>query len=198
MIRPITLRDDLTHIASLIYATDPFLFPYIFGKSPLGEPRIEALIALEANSFSYRMIRGYFDSEGVCQGVYIAYNKKNKSNDRDFSAVFKGLRGLWLALKLLPIAHLLNPPITNTYYLQNISVNESSRGQGIGRALLADFYDQAKKKGHASVSLDVSLDNPGALRLYVSEGFQRIKKRKILGLYPVLYYCEKRLDTTTP
>lgn len=198
MIRSIKESDDFARIASLIYATDPFLFHYIFGKNPEGEARLKSLIGMPSNSFSYSMIRGYFDSEGVCQGVYIAYHSKSKSRDRDFSQVFKGLKGLWLTLKLLPIQNLLNPPIKNTYYLQNISVDESRRSQGIGRALLADFYDQAQKKGHASVSLDVSLDNPGALRLYISEGFQRIKKRKILGLYPVMYYCEKRLDTTTP
>lgn len=193
MIRPITLNDDLTRVAEIIYATDPFLFPYIFGKGPKATEKIKALIALKNNSFSHRFIHGMFDGD-ILLGLYIAYDAKEKTNDEDFTRVFKGLKALGLGLKLLPIMNLLNPPLKNTYYLQNLSVHESVRGKGTGKALLKDFYQRALDHGHDTVSLDVALDNDGAMRLYLREGFQLIKKRKLFGLYPMLYYCEKKIQ----
>lgn len=193
MIRPITLNDDLTRVAEIIYATDPFLFPYIFGKGENALEKIKALIGLEHNSFSHRYIHGMFDGDTLL-GIYIAYNAKEKSKDEDFTKVFKGLKAVWLGLKLLPIANLLNPPLKNTFYLQNLSVHESLRGKGTGKALLKDFYEKALEKGHDTVSLDVALDNDGAMRLYLKEGFQLIKKRKLLGLFPMMYYCEKKIQ----
>ncbi len=194
MIRPITLNDDLTRIAELVYATDGFLFPYMFGRGEAATDLLKDLIKRDQNSFSWRYITGYFDEEDVCQGIYIAYHQGNKSNDKDFSKVFKGLNGLWLALKSLPFNTLLNPPIQKTLYLQNLSVHESARSKGIGRALLSDFYESAIREGIDTVSLDVSLDNEGAMRLYLKEGFKLIKKRKVLGLFPMLYYCEKKVQ----
>lgn len=193
MIRPITQRDDLTRVAEIIYATDPFLFPYIFGKGDAAIGKIEALVAMEHNSFSYRYIHGMFEGETLL-GLYIAYSAQEKSKDEDFNKVFKGLKGLWLGLKLLPIANLLNPPLNRTFYLQNLSVHESVRGSGNGKALLKDFYQLAIKKGHNTVSLDVALENTGAMRLYLNEGFQLIKKRRLLGLFPMMYYCEKKIQ----
>ncbi len=194
MIRAIQKSDDLERIAQLIYATDDFLFPYIFGRGKGATDKLKALIALEDNSFSHRFIRGFFDQDGVCQGIAITFHAKNQSNDRDFTQVFSGLNALGLGLKLLPIQNLLNPRIGQSLYLQNLSVHESTRGQGIGKALLKDFYETAIEAGFDTVSLDVSLSNEGAMRLYLNEGFKRVKKRRILGLFPVMYYCEKNVQ----
>ena len=194
MIRAIQKNDDLDRIAQLIYATDDFLFPSIFGRGEGAMEKLKALVALENNSFSHRFIRGFFDDAGVCQGIAITFHAKNKSKDQDFTQVFHGLSALWLGLKLMPIRNLLNPRIGKSVYLQNLSVHESMRGQGIGKALLNDFYETAIHAGFDTVSLDVSLSNEGAMRLYLNEGFKRVKKRHILGLFPVMYYCEKNVQ----
>ena len=59
-------------------------------------------------------------------------------------------------------------------YLSRLIVKQSDRGRGIGRTLLRYAIDEAKKMGYAELSVGVDLDNYPALKLYTSEGFDKI------------------------
>jgi ribosomal protein S18 acetylase RimI-like enzyme len=59
--------------------------------------------------------------------------------------------------------------------LTYIGVAASTRGQGLGQALLAAFVDAARASGHRSVTLSVETDNPEAVALYTKAGFQLSK-----------------------
>jgi ribosomal-protein-alanine N-acetyltransferase len=52
-----------------------------------------------------------------------------------------------------------------------VAVGASYRGRGIGRRLLLYAIEYARAKGARTLMLKVHLDNPGARRLYESEGF---------------------------
>lgn len=56
--------------------------------------------------------------------------------------------------------------VENTGYLQDIFSNPAMRGQGIGRALIAEFYCRAEQAGTISVYWHTQSGNEAARRLY--------------------------------
>lgn len=58
----------------------------------------------------------------------------------------------------------------NESWICGLTVNEKLRGQGIGRSALLQTIER-ERKNYNGVNLEVSLDNPNALKLYESCGF---------------------------
>ncbi|MBD5149259.1 MAG: GNAT family N-acetyltransferase [Oscillibacter sp.] len=56
-------------------------------------------------------------------------------------------------------------------YLEGIFVEESRRGQGIARELLAECEAWAREKGCTEFASDCELENAGSLRFHLSMGF---------------------------
>ncbi len=95
-------------------------------------------------------------------------------SDYRFSGVVDGseeLAAFCVVANLFDEAHLLN-----------ICVLPSYQGQGLGRKLLGYLIGEAKNDGMERLLLEVRQGNSKALRLYKSEGFERIGLRK--GYYP--------------
>ena len=58
-----------------------------------------------------------------------------------------------------------------------IAVRPEARGKGLGRALLRQFFDSARKREAVQVFLEMRANNP-AEKLYREEGFSQIGQRK--------------------
>ncbi len=69
-----------------------------------------------------------------------------------------------------------------TLYIDDLCVDESARGQGIGRALYAYVHDFAKASGCYNLTLNVWACNESALRFYEACG---LKPQKI-GMETIL------------
>lgn len=69
-----------------------------------------------------------------------------------------------------------------TLYLDDLCVDESCRGQHVGRALYEAVLDLARKSGCYNVTLNVWAENPSARRFYERCGLQvqKIGLEKIL------------------
>src|SRR5512144_2025328 len=61
--------------------------------------------------------------------------------------------------------------------LLNLSVVPDARREGLGRALLAQFIDDARRLGAEQMFLEVRVGNAAAIALYESAGFARIARR---------------------
>jgi ribosomal protein S18 acetylase RimI-like enzyme len=57
-------------------------------------------------------------------------------------------------------------------WLEDIFVDASARGSGVGRALVEAAFERARERGCARMELDVNEANPAALSLYESLGFE--------------------------
>jgi ribosomal-protein-alanine N-acetyltransferase len=62
--------------------------------------------------------------------------------------------------------------------LLTIAVHPDERRRGAGRALLTAVIDHARVAGARSLFLEVGADNPAALALYGTAGFQAVGHRK--------------------
>jgi ribosomal-protein-alanine acetyltransferase len=66
--------------------------------------------------------------------------------------------------------------------LLNLTVAPGARRQGIGRALLQRFLDDARARGAEQCFLEVRVTNEAAIALYMQEGFAAVARRA--GYYP--------------
>ena len=70
-----------------------------------------------------------------------------------------------------------------TLYIDDICVDETARGQGVGRALYEYILDYARKEGCYNVTLNVWNCNPGAMAFYEKLGLApyKVGMEKILA-----------------
>jgi ribosomal protein S18 acetylase RimI-like enzyme len=66
---------------------------------------------------------------------------------------------------------------TRNYLIANVAVHPDYRRRGIARALTAKAIEQSRQRGAPSAWLHVREDNPGAIRLYQTLGFEEIARR---------------------
>jgi ribosomal protein S18 acetylase RimI-like enzyme len=57
-------------------------------------------------------------------------------------------------------------------WLEDLYVRDDARGNGVGRALTEAVLERARARGCRRVELDVNSENPAALALYRSLGFE--------------------------
>jgi [ribosomal protein S18]-alanine N-acetyltransferase len=74
----------------------------------------------------------------------------------------------------------------------NVSVVPDARRGGLGRVLMTQFIDDARRLGAEQCFLEVRVSNTAAIALYESAGFQRVARRT--GYYPVLGPDDMRED----
>ncbi len=193
MIRKMQKNDDVLKTAELIYGTDVFIFPFLFGKKEKAIWKLSKLVSLENNGFSYNRI--LVDSDGdIIRGILIESDQKhNRLETRDFLKTF----GFWSLVRLFFGQVLLFPILSHKQnggrYIQNVSVDPRFRGLGIGTALVKAAIARAEAEKATHLVLDVSRKNEGALKLYKKLGFAIVKKRRIWGLFFVTYLMKKSL-----
>ena len=70
----------------------------------------------------------------------------------------------------------------------NRSVVPDARRQGLGRALLERFVDDAVRAGAAQIFLEVRISNAAAIALYQSAGFEPVARRA--NYYPATPHAQ--------
>jgi ribosomal protein S18 acetylase RimI-like enzyme len=70
------------------------------------------------------------------------------------------------------------------YLIANVAVRPDYRRRGIGRSLTATAMRHASERGATATWLHVRADNPGAIDLYASLGFQELARRTMWQAKP--------------
>lgn len=196
MIRKLKKTDDFESVAAIVYQTDDFIFPYLFGKNEKAIKRIAKLVALEKNPFSY--LRSYIDvtEQNVIRGILTEeqannHNKANQDYMNAFSIPF--LIGLFFKQALFfPI---FQHKFTTGTYIQTLTVDAKHRGKGIGSALLKNAIKRAQVNNNGPLFLDVAIKNKVALTLYQKHGFIINKTKRIWWFFPTNYWMIKEIKT---
>ncbi len=182
MIRFATLRDDTQLLARLVYETDSII-PFLFGRAEVAILKIKALTERDDNVFSYKNILVYEGENQTIKGILLFYapQQKNKKRENDaYSQVFSFIELIKLWFKSIFLKSIENKSEIDGLYIQNISVEASARGEGIGTKLINHTEEWASKQGFNSLWLDVAFDNPKAKKLYEKQGFSEVSKHHIL------------------
>lgn len=80
------------------------------------------------------------------------------------------------------------------YLIANVATHPDHRRRGIGRALTERSMKQARDKNATAVWLHVRDDNPGAIKLYESLGFQEVARRTAWYATPDHFVSIPRTD----
>jgi ribosomal protein S18 acetylase RimI-like enzyme len=167
-------EDDASAIAAYIHLTDPYIYPTVCTDPRDGEwvELIRRCLPVPGELFSaehlFLAMRGG-ETVGICCmipcGAPLCF--------LEGIAVSKDLRqrmALAMGGYFLPL--LQETAGLEGYCVTNLCVDPGLRGQGVGKGLLAYCLSQV---GDAAVYLDVLAENPAAIRLYESLGFEVLR-----------------------
>ncbi|MHA7850628.1 GNAT family N-acetyltransferase [Roseovarius sp.] len=77
-----------------------------------------------------------------------------------------------------PRAFALGRVIADEAELLTLATDPASRRQGLGRACLAAFEDEARRRGAVQAFLEVAETNGAAVALYLAAGYQQSARRE--------------------
>lgn len=77
-----------------------------------------------------------------------------------------------------PDGFLLGQVVAGEAELMTVAVAPKAQGRGQGRALVAAFLDEARRRGAESAFLEVAETNAPARKVYAAAGFEATGRRK--------------------
>ena len=116
----------------------------------------------------------FAEREDAIVGMALAYTaEQHRCSTRQplkLANGYRTLRMLRVAACCAPFTGVLSTLADGDFYLQAIAVDNKLRGEGVGSILMDSVEDQARAQGGTRLSLDVSVKNEGARRLYERRG----------------------------
>lgn len=171
--------------ASLIYASGPSYFDFIFGGQAAALAFMEGAYPHWTGFWGHAHHVALRDGNQVL-GLGAFYGG---------GVVWQRLLGSGWAMLTQPIAQrvttlwrsmamtrLMPPPCRGTLMIEHIAICPHARGRGLGRWMLTQQLDAAKRRGLREAALYVSEENPGAERLYTRLGFTTQETRTSVGV----------------
>lgn len=168
-------------LAALVYESSHELLDFMFGGRARAEAALRKLLQQPGGHFGHRFATVMLAGDDIV-GVVLGYDRKQLSA--------QGLAGTLNTFRATPVArwpHLLGPvgralsgyvppPSPDAYYINNIAVDGTKRGLGLGGKLLQQVIDTCRVKGYRCIELDVTAPNEGAIAFYRKQGFRRISE----------------------
>jgi GNAT superfamily N-acetyltransferase len=174
-LRPARL-EDAEVVAKLLHLAGPEVYDFVFAQP--------GFTAVDFIWHEFRSGRGYCRRQNVMvaelQGEVVgaAASYAHHDGSRLFLGWLANVLGLYGVLRALPVLRrawlaraVMNGPLPEGVYLSELGVLASCRNQGVGTTLLKALVDQARARGHSSLSLSVSMAQPQAEQFYRRHGF---------------------------
>lgn len=125
---------------------------------PLRPEDLDEVASLEARCFSDPWPRELFLREA-------------ENHPENFCRVLRDGTGRLLAYSIAWI-------VADEAHLGDIAVAPEARGKGLGKILLRELIDEARRRSAVHIVLEVRAGNDGAIGLYEAHGFQKIAIRR--------------------
>jgi len=166
------LPEDAPDFAYLTLLSEPELFPAIFGSG--ARTVLQNLFRQRRNLFSFE--HSYFiEIDSRKAGMLIGYDRQTQRREewRTGLLLIKYMRlGFFTRiLSLLKALSVVERAKNSGYYISNVAVYPEFRGNKLGTTLLLGVEGKAKSCGAEKITLDVGVDNEGAIRLYNRLGY---------------------------
>lgn len=180
-LRPATVA-DVNWGASVIFASGPALFSYVFA-SPSEESKeiLRQAFAYPQHAFSYEHAQ-VVELAGQPVAITLGYSGKVKKQAEE---KVHGVMARLLPLHKLPrilvnladLSRIKQDVALQDYFILSLSVLPEFRDQGIGTYLLSQIEVQASKAACRSICLDVVSSNTRARKLFEQNDYQVICSR---------------------
>lgn len=148
---------------------------------PLGEPDRQAFVREEVANYAAERVRdaGWPDSEALDR----ARAELLPVLERELDEAGERGHALWSAISAdgVTVGWLWMTPSEDrprTAFLYQITVAESYRGMGYGRAMLAALEERLARDGVQELRLNVNLANLPARRLYAAAGYEQVDENR--------------------
>ena len=167
-IRALTAADDLKSAARLIYASDNYIYPYLFDNDLPTAEKVLVNMILGDTIYNYKNIRAAF-SGGQIIGVLVVKAVPIKESYESMIDCFVqagvpvGERFATVYNEYFKLLEDEPPDI----YIANLAVDKMFRGAGVGGALLRSVFD-----GKSTYHLETVKANESAVGLYKKLGFE--------------------------
>lgn len=159
---------DTHKVATYVYDVDFRTFDMLFKNKENAISTIEKDLKKHDVESNFKVI---LDDDGNIVGMLMAYISKMPYDFR--------LKSLKLVIVDILDYFVLCDIEEDDLYVAEIAIDDSLRGQGLGREVLLDVIDYAKSKNLNRVILDADFRNVGAKKLYERLGFKVFNKKRV-------------------
>lgn len=173
-------NDNFNEIASLIYDTNKYMYPFWFNSKEEAIDVLSKLISEEGSIFNYNnMYVCYNNLTNQIIGMVNAIDNtinlnfdydKIASNDNTSITINSYIKPL--------IENVLSKKNKKYMFIPCICVNDKYRSKGIGTKLMGYFINQMEGSGFEEFELNCFINNLRAKNLFHSMGFKEIKTIK--------------------
>ena len=159
---------DVFKVAKMVYDVDFRTFDMLFKKPEDAIRTIEKDLRKGKTDDFFKVV---LDDDGNIIGILIIY-----TSETSHKFYLKSIKLVIVDI----LDHFVLCDIENDdLYVAEIAIDESMRGQGLGRKVLFDVIDYAKSKNYRRVILDADFRNAGAKALYENLGFTVFDKKSL-------------------
>ncbi len=142
------------------------------------------------NEYSFQNVT-FVESGGRIVGMtsgFTAETRRNFSDEPVKKAVgIPAVRMRAMRILFAPVLRILKTIPDHDFYLLAIAVDPDARGRGVGSALMGHAEEQALASGSGRLSLDVSVKNSGARKLYERRGMAVVSEWPGLRFTPSVF-----------
>ena len=159
---------DTYKVAKLVYDVDFRTFDLLFKNEDKAISTIEKDLRKHEPEGTFKVI---LDDNDEIIGMLMAYISEMPYDFR--------LKSLKLIIVDILDHFVLCDIEKDDLYVAEIAIDDSLRGQGLGKQVLLDVIDYAKSKNLNRVILDADFRNIGARKLYERIGFKEFNKKSL-------------------
>ena len=176
--------DNMGEIATLIYQTDPYIYPYWFENDVQKAINfLSGKILMEGFIFNYNNLYIAIDKvTNKIVGLVVALDP-SVNLDFDYSPYIAINKNHKETIEQYVAACIKDVLSSDAMYIMNCAVLEECRGRKIGTKLLGHFISYMEKAGFENYRLDCLLHNLRAKNLYHGLGFKEMEEVKGFGGY---------------
>ena len=174
-VRPSRPEDALV-AGELIYSTSPYFFDHVFGDDKRKTCQLlERLYKKTTGIFSHRFST-VAENDGEVVGLVLGYNgwqRHHHSLLNDFYVLtrYSPAKIVWMLYRDFHVKKFIKRIPHGSYYIAHVAVLPAFQHHGVGHVLLTRVIEKVKVTGYASCSLDASVKNEVAVKLYQDMGF---------------------------
>lgn len=161
-------KHDVSHVAKLVYDVDYRTFDMLFKSDSQAIDAISRHLLKKKMNENFKVI---LDDDRNIIGYVSVYLS---DDEHDFH-----LKSPKLFIVDILDHFVLCDIEKDDLYLAEIAIDESQRGQGLGRKVVCDVIKYAKSKNFKRVIIDADFRNKGAKKLYESIGFKEFNKKRV-------------------